>query len=191
MLSDYGCWRIHKAVVAHFTSKKYDIFEYRGRTTADSEEHFKKSRAKGIFKIVAREVASVREATEFFLANIIYTGEDQIFEIDVAKDRYIRWLKEKESLTFFMSEQISNLPGDCMDGNPPKLFEMLVRGGVSPQTVFALDRELHFLHSWEKNYFGIGNYPTVISKLGKFLRYNDTKLKKVISEKFDNETISV
>lgn len=183
-MNGYQIWKIHRAVKMHFTSK-YDLFLYNGRFRRDGKETYDKINQRFVYEFLSTKFERSYDAVEFFLSNIIYTSSDQAFSIN-SWDNYKQWIREKESLTKFITDDLEklNLDTDLMDDVLPPLLKYIVGGKIMPQTAVAIDANIPFLADWKhKVYFGFDDTVLKLTKLSKFCKYNDQLITQCIQEK--------
>jgi hypothetical protein len=181
----YAAWKLHRAVSLHLTTLNYDLFEHRGRTRNTSRLSWEKFNAKFAFEGVAKEFSKPNDAVQFFIANIVYSQKDDVYDQSISWDNYQKWTRDKESLTRFISDDISklSLPADLegIDGKPPRLLIGYVTGNILPQTAVAINKKHQFIDSWlEKDYFGLQRYSVIIKKLDRFVKYNPDIINQLI-----------
>jgi hypothetical protein len=186
-MDGYTAWKLHRAVSFHLLQKKYDLFEHNGRTKHSSLDCYLKQRDNKMFEIMAKSFTKPNDIVQFFVANIVYTGKDITYDLATCWENYLKWVKNKESLTKRISDDISllDLPRDIEEGNPPRLMTMILSGKILPETAVAINRVRPFIDKWiDKDYFGCGNYPNIIKKLDSKLmsKYNTEAIKTLIEE---------
>lgn len=183
-MNGYGVWKVHRAVKMHFTSK-YDLFQYKGRFVRDGEDSFAKVRRRVQYEMISSKFERPYDCVEYFLSNIIYTSSDESFSV-TSWDNYNRWIKEKESLTKLIADNLDilDLEKDLHDDVLPTLLKYIVAGKIIPQTAVAIDENIPFLSVWKKkSYFGFDDTVLKLTKLSRFCKYNKERISSLISQK--------
>lgn len=184
MIDGFTTWKLHRAIKLHLLTKGYDVFKLKGHVKGMTHEKFLKQRDKKIFELIGKQFQKPQDAVQFFVANIAYSGKDEIYDTTMAWENYLLWMKHKESLTKLICDDIEmlNLETD-LEGNPPRLLQGLLGGKILPETAVAINRYKPFIDDWNaKDYFGIGNWGIIIKKLDKFVKFNESTVKDKIME---------
>lgn len=186
-MDGHALWRLHRAVKLHLTTPAYDIVQSRGQTRNTSVERYRLSREKFIFENLSRHLKTPGEAINFFVANVVYTLDDQVFDNAIAWDNYARWTRERESLTYIVRCDLDNFALDKLDGHPPKILQELVQGKIHIQTIVVLNRVYNFIDAWiAQDYFTFNRWCTIIKKLDNYVKCDVEKLKIYLQ---DHETV--
>lgn len=184
-MNGFQVWRLHRALKMHFTTRKYDLFQYNGRFYGDDEIMFKKLNHKMLYEMMSVKFENPHQAVEFFLSNLLYTRADEAFTLH-AWDNYKRWIREKESLTKLIADDLGglDLSTDLHDDVLPKLLKLIVGGKIMPQTAVAIDAVIPFLADWDaKVYFGHEESVLKLIKLKRFVKYNTELIAQLIVKK--------
>lgn len=184
-MNGHQLWKIHRAVSMHFTDKNYDLFKYNGRFNRDDEGAFRKISRRNTYEFMSSKFDRPYDSVEYFVSNLIYTASDEAFTAS-AGDNYKRWVKEKESLTKLISDDLDKLDFgvDLHDDTLPNLLKMIVSNKIMPQTAVALDEVVPFLNEWDlKVYFGFHQNVLKLTKLSRFCKYNKPRIQSLILEK--------
>ena len=186
-MDGFHCWKLHRGVVLHFTVEKYCIIESRANSKHTTIDRYVNCREKYIFENIARHIDTPNKALNFFISNIIYTGNDQVYDTVRCWDNYSKWIKEKESLTQLIMDDLVNFKQDDLFGSPPKLLSKIISGEILPQTCTALNRILPFLDRWiQEDHFTFKKRCLMLKKLDPFVKCNLEKIKKDLVEDFDS-----
>jgi hypothetical protein len=182
-MDGYRCWKLHRGVVLHLTVEKYCIIESRAQSKHTTIERYMNCREKYVFENVARHIDTPNKALNLFISNIIYTGNDQIFDSMRCWDNYARWIKEKESLTQLIIDDLVGFDLSDLQGYPSKLLSGVISGKVLPQTCTALNRIIPFLDRWiHEDHFTFGRRCVMMKKLEPFVKCNMDKIKSNLIE---------
>ena len=187
-MDGYSVWKIHRAVSLHLNTLKYDLFEHNGRVKNSSVDVYNKQNTKRVYEGISRHLNKPFDAVQFFLGNMIYTPDDMTLNQSVSWEYYTKYLKHKESLTKFISDDIQtiDLETDIIrtDDTIPELLNGVIAGRYIPQTVIALNRHMNFIDSWlAKDYFGFQKYVVKLKKLDRFVKYNEPRIDVLLKEK--------
>jgi hypothetical protein len=182
-MNGHQVWKIHRAVKMHLTSD-YDLFKYSGRFVRDGEEYYQKINRKKMYEILSSKLTRPFDAVEFFLSNLVYTTGDQAFTI-FEWDNYKRWIRQKESLTKLICDDISNLDleNDLLDDFIPGLLRSIISEKIMPQTAVAIDGVIPILDDWKKKvYFGADSTVLKLIKLKPFCKFKLDRVELMIRE---------
>jgi hypothetical protein len=176
-------WKLHRAVKLHLLTDKYDVFENKGHVKHVSLEKFLQQNDRKLFELLGKQFKTPQESIQFFVANIAYSGKDEMYDTAMAWENYLLWMKHKESLTKLILDDLEllNLNSD-LSGNPPRLLQGILAGKILPETASVINRYKKFIPDWKKNtYFGAGNWPIIIQKLDKFVgKFNESAIADAI-----------
>lgn len=183
-MEGYDAWKLHRAIKFHLLNIRYDLFAHEGRTSNSSIDDFLKQRDRQIFEFIGSQFTRSIDIVQFFVANIAYTGNDSVHESGVAWENYLLWMKNKESLTKVITDDLDRIDvNNDIKGNPPKLLSMILARKITPETAVAINRVHPFVDEWlEKQYFGAGNWPVIIKKMDRFVKYNEERIKDLICQ---------
>lgn len=184
-MDGYTAWKLHRAIKMHLLTSAYDLFEHNGRTKNSSLDHFLKRSDRDVFEMIGRQFTRTNDAVQFFIANIAYTGKDSVYESSESWELYLQWMKHKESLTKMISDDLEKIDvQNDIKGNPPKLLSQILARRILPETAVAINRVCPFIDSWlENDYFGVGNWPIILKKMDRFVKYDTTKIEMLIGQK--------
>jgi hypothetical protein len=188
-MDGFQCWRIHRAVVLHLTSLKYDMVAQRGNVKGTSPDRFAALNSRYIFQNIARNLRVPNEAVHFFISNIVYSNTDDVYDSVRSWENYSRWIKEREMTTQLILDDLDSFQFEHLEGNPPELLKNIVAGTKSIHTAVAINRYHPFIDQWIKNdYFTFNRKCIIIKKLDKFVKYKEDKISIALLEK-ENETV--
>lgn len=188
-MNGFQCWKIHRAVVLHLTTLKYNMVEQRGNVKGTSLERFMTLNARYIFENIAKNLKVPNDAVHFFISNIVYSSTDDIYDTIKSWENYSRWIKEREMTTQLILDDLDSFEFNHLEGNPPELLKDIVSGTKSIHTAIAVNRHKPFIDKWiQDDYFTFNKKCIIIKKLDKFVKFNGNKISSVLFEK-ENETV--
>ena len=179
-------YRTYLAMKLHFSSPKFDFFQYDGKVNA-KEETYQKRNDFYFFETIARKYND-QEIKEFMLASFVEAKDPtKVWIGDIkrsGKDLWLVWAKRQQSLSYTVSEDLDRLGDflsqrgntfndlfDTHEGHPP-LLKSFVRGDIVLETLIILDMILGFIKVWDKKLkdplweqlsFKIKNYKSFLS----------------------------
>jgi|DEB0MinimDraft_10_1074344.scaffolds.fasta_scaffold20163_3 hypothetical protein len=192
----FDAYKTYLALKQHFTSS-YDYFKYNGKVKAKIES-FLKRKDKFFFRKLQKKY-SKDELVEFFVSNFIINGDNWIGSLvsQESEDNYATWRKNKESISYNYSNELSLLYDYCLsndiscnqlvlveDGNHPILLRLLLQNKISLETVIILDSILGFTRYWNAKLDDIiwDEKKKLIQNYKSFVQYDFEKCKKLTKE---------
>ena len=192
----FDAYKTFRALKQHFTSS-YDYFKYNGKVKAKIES-FLKRKDKFFFRKLQKKY-SKDELVEFFVSNFIINGDNWIGSLvsQESEDNYATWRKNKESISYNYSNELSLLYDYCLsndiscnqlvlveDCNHPILLRLLLQNKISLETVIILDDILRFTRYWNAKLDDIiwDEKKRLIYKYRSFIQYDLDKCKKLTKE---------
>jgi hypothetical protein len=192
----FDAYKTYLALKQHFTSS-YDYFKYNGKVKAKIES-FLKRKDKFFFRKLQKKY-SKDELVEFFVSNFIINGDNWIGSLvsQESEDNYATWRKNKESISYNYSNELSLLYDYCLsndiscnqlvlveDGNHPILLRLLLQNKISLETVIILDDILRFTRYWNAKLDDIiwDEKKKLIQNYKSFVQYDFEKCKKLTKE---------
>jgi hypothetical protein len=189
----FDAYKTYLALKQHFTSS-YDYFKYNGKVKAKIES-FLKRKDKFFFRKLQKKY-SKDELVEFFVSNFIINGDNWIGSLvsQESEDNYATWRKNKESISYNYSNELSLLYDYCLsndiscnqlvlveDGNHPILLRLLLQNKISLETVIILDSILGFTRYWNAKLDDIiwDEKKKLIQNYKSFVQYDFEKCKKL------------
>lgn len=189
-MTPYTIYRLYLAIKLHFTVKSYDVFVNNGSIRGPSEEEFNKKGLRYRFNVLSNQLSSKRDAIEYFVSCYAY-GVD-VFNSDDADASYAKWKKHKEMTTQLILDDIDqlNLPAD-ISGTTCKLQSLISGKSINIETGVALNNKYKFADEWVKSNFVYAELGSKIMKLTKFVKFNEDKVNKFISNHEHQETTTI
>ena len=191
-MDSFEAYKTYVAIKNHFTSKTYDYFKYNGATKA-SRATFEKRNDKFFFNRLAKH----RDIVGYLVANFVYGNKvswvGDFLNSDASEQHYLKYLKNKESLTYIYKEDLNMLDVEfndnftCVDGQHPKLLKLYLQGEVNIETLVVLDDLLSFSRKWTRRIEEKIIWPQVnnlYKKYKPFMQYDKDKLKAITVDYF-------
>ena len=192
MITGFTLFKYDKAVKLHFTNKKYNLFDYKGKTNGVSFENFLARRDYNIYNAIARKFETDAQSIQFLVANYAYKN-DPIYNIASSDNNFITWTKRKQSITNTFKNDIDNVilvmekkSMSCMDiidnrKDIPELFKMYLQNNITVESLFILNKFLPFIDNWESTLETVwGKDLLIIKKLERFVKYNEDTIKEIL-----------
>jgi hypothetical protein len=191
-LTGYEAFCLYTGLKLHFTSS-YDFFKYNGkvRSTVDS---FDNRRDKYYFHKISRKY-NKEEFEQFLVANFLHDPSIWIGKLmdEEANERYLQYQKVIQSLSYVFENDCRELFGSVdtpnelfkTDGEHPLLLKKALRGEVSIQTVFILNKLIDFIPKWKEKIQDTivwPNYDNLLAKYSGFLMLDMTKYKLILKK---------
>ena len=194
MITGFKLFQYDKAVKLHFTNKKYNLFEYKGKTNGVTFENFLARRDYNVYNAIARKFDTDAESIQFLVANYAYKN-DPIHNIASSENNFITWNKRKQSITNTFKNDIDNMvlvmekkSMSCIDmldnkKDIPELFKVFLSGNISIETLFILNKFIPFLEKWETTLETVwGKDLLILKKLDRFVKYPDDKIRLILEQ---------
>lgn len=189
-MNGYEAYSLYQAVRLHFTSDKYNFFQYDGKTRI-SVESFQKRQDKFLFHRLARKYRE-DEIIPFLVSNFIKsenTWVKALFESE-AEENYKQWKRKTDSMSRTYTEELEKIATPenfnqlfaVDDGQYPKLLVHFLQKDISIETMVILNSVFQFLPIWEKKIEEDIIFPKLsrkISKYGAFLSIDGEKYRKL------------
>jgi len=184
MISGFRACRYWLALKLHFTTRKYDFFEYKAKVANFNEEIFLARKDNKQFERLAKKYDE--SVGEYFVANLL-VGNKNIWNtsgID-SHDVYYNWLSRKGARVYHLKKDLSR--NDIMskyalaklismeEGKTPILFDKFCSGQITPETIILLDKCMPFLNHWDIELSKTlwGNAALVLLKYRPFIQFTD------------------
>ena len=164
MMHGFDVYRTYLAMKLHFSSDKFDFFQYDGKVNAKEETYHGRNDFY-FFETVARKY-NPQEIKEYMLASFVEAENPTkvwIGDIKTAgKDRWLVWAKRQQSLAYLVEQDLDTVvkhlasTGDSFNnlfetvGGHPPLLKLYIRRDISLETLIILDMILGFMRTWDK-----------------------------------------
>ena len=192
-VTPFETYQTYLSIKNHFSSSKYDYFQYGGRSRAKVTA-FNKRKDKYWFEKTSRKYAD-NNIVDFLVSNFVTANNPSslwIGEIINSGERtYSEWSRKQQSLSYIFKEQITQLFEeytldelfDCTNGHPPILKEYLGEH-IDLETVVILEKVFEFCSQFDKKLTD-PVWETVSMKIRKyapFINIDVLQYKKVLRE---------
>jgi hypothetical protein len=194
MISGFTLFKYDKAVKLHFTNKKYNLFEYKGKTNGVTFENFLARRDYNVYNAIARKFETDAESIQFLVSNYAYQN-DPIHNIASSESNFILWNKRKQSITNTFKNDIDNMIltmekksltcSDMIDNSKdiPELFKMYLGRNITVESLFILNKFVPFIDKWESTLETVwGKDLLIIKKLERFVKFNEETIKDILEK---------
>jgi hypothetical protein len=198
-MTGFEVYKMYLALKLHFTTDRYDYFEFNGKVKA-SEKAFDKRKDAYFFKKFATKY-DYDTALSYLVSNFV---KEQCFYIkDLlstnAEKNYLNWKKYNQSLVYNFTNEIDILLNEeatfeqlfeCEKGKHPHIFKKYFANQISIETLVILNSCVRYLPTFDK----VLSDPVwkelknKILKYSPFLKLDIKKYKKIVLEKV-NERI--
>jgi hypothetical protein len=193
-VNGYDLYCTYQAIKLHFTSEKYNFFQYDGKTRV-SVEAFQKRRDKFLFHRLARKYRD-DEMVPFLVANFVHSDDSWTKSLleDQAEETYRDWRRTTDSMTKIYVEDLQKICPEpkefnnlfkVEDGQFPKLLVSFMQKEITIETMVILNNIFDFIRIWDKKISDDIIYPKMsrkIRKYGAFLNVNVDKYKQLTKE---------
>ena len=192
-MNGYDLYGLYQAIKLHFTSEKYNFFQYDGKTRV-SIDAFQKRRDKFLFHRLARKYRD-DEMVPFLVANFVHSDDNWTKSLleDEAEETYRDWKRTTDSMSKIYVEDLQKIAtketfNDLFkveDGQFPKLLVTFLQKDVTIETMVILNNIFDFIRIWDKKISDDIIYPKVsrkVRKYGAFLTVNVDKYKLLTKE---------
>ena len=193
----YGAYMLFLALRTHFTSAKYDFFQFKGKLRT-TKETYNRRHDKYFFEKLAKEY-DAEQLRDFFVANLL-NDKHYITELldDSAVENFTNYIRRRQSLSYNFTNELDRIfrhgitnPFVVNDNDYPYIVGLYLRGVISPETVIIINDYISFFSKFDKY---IGETDPIWSKISlkltkyrPFLKYDRDKFKRILKEKV-NET---
>lgn len=195
-LTGYETFCLYLALKNHFTQDKYDFFKYKGKVKVP-QDTFLRRRDRFQFEKLARKY-NADQMRDLLVANFLadksWVGD--MLE-DEAHDRYLKYVKVKQSLSYTFSNDIDLALASVPEPQElfrihkdqyPKIIELLQRQEVTLETVVILNSLVGFSEKYNTKLSGSYIWDKINVKLQKytpFVEFDKKKFAKVFKDKLD------
>ena len=192
-MNGYDLYGLYQAIKLHFSSEKYNFFQYDGKTRI-SVDAFQKRRDKFLFHRLARKYRD-DEMVPFLVANFVHSDDNWTKSLleEEAEETYRNWKRITDSMSKVYVEDLQKIAtkesfNDLFkveDGQFPKLLVAFLQKDVTIETLVILNNIFNFIQIWDKKISDDIIYPKVsrkVRKYGAFLAVNVDKYKKLTKE---------
>jgi hypothetical protein len=194
MISGFTLYKYDRAVKLHFTNKKYNLFDHKGKTNGASYETFLARRDHNLYNAIARKFETDAESIQFLVANYAYKNSP-IYNLASSDTNFVLWNKRKQSISNTFREDMDKVAlvmekkkmtcHDMIDNSDdiPELFKMYLGGNVTVESLSILNRYMPFLEQWESTLETVwGKDLIIIKKLERFVKIPEETIRSVLDK---------
>jgi hypothetical protein len=174
----------------HFTTDQYDYHKYRGKIRASFDTYRTRNDVFFFHKLAQKD-----DPEKLLMANMIVKPNIWIREIleQAGEDRYIDWLKKRDSLTRVVKEDLTKLRDVYQDnfvsvnGQHPEILRLFIQRQITLETFTILTHSAKIFDYWDANLVDKIVARDIIrlsKKYYPFLDIDQKKFKKVIKDYF-------
>jgi hypothetical protein len=198
-MNGYTFYQIYQPLQLHFTTEKYDVIKYNGKSLCSYEKFLQKP-AYGRFEMIGAKFTDRKKAGQFVIANIMYGDMDFVYgPFQDAQSVYNKWLGVRESITKKFEDDLdlmlskiesSKWFDKTPSGRNPPLLQMILKGDVLIETAIILNKEHKgFLDKWAEICDNDPYVKKVIMRYKKyvpFVKYEADKITRILQEKLES-----
>jgi len=199
VIHGFDVYKMYLAMKLHFSSPKYDFFQYEGKVNA-KEETYQQRNDFYFFETLARKYKK-EEIQELLLATFILSKDPTkvwIGDIRTAgRDRWMAFTKLQQSLNYTVEQDtesvVEHLGAERASfnslfetvGGHPTILKLYIKRRINLETLIIFDMILGFMKDWDKQltdplWEGLS---FKIKKYKPFLSINTTKYRELIRNK--------
>jgi hypothetical protein len=186
----FNCYVKYLAMKKHFTTDQYDYHKYRGKIRASFDTYRTRNDVFFFHKLAQKD-----DPEKLLMANMIVKPNIWIREIleQAGEDRYIDWLKKRDSLTRVVKEDLTKLRDVYQDnfvsvnGQHPEILRLFIQRQITLETFTILTHSAKIFDYWDANLVDKIVARDIIrlsKKYYPFLDIDQKKFKKVIKDYF-------
>ncbi len=186
----FNCYVKYLAMKKHFTTDQYDYHKYRGKIRASFDTYRTRNDVFFFHKLAQKD-----DPEKLLMANMIVKPNIWIREIleQAGEDRYIDWLKKRDSLTRVVKEDLAKLRDVYQDnfvsvnGQHPEILRLFIQRQITLETFTILVHSAKIFDYWDANLVDKIVARDIIrlsKKYYPFLDIDQKKFKKVIKDYF-------
>lgn len=142
----FTAFRIWVAVRQHFNpASSYDLFKHKN-PKCKYETYLARNDYEQFERMA--EKFTEREFLIYMVANTLYGNNDCVYDLPNGKANMAYFLKRKESASYLMAEELRRLKP--LGSDYLRMLNLLTKGGVSIETIIALNRFVPFTETIRK-----------------------------------------
>lgn len=190
MISGMVACRYWLALKLHFTTRRYDFFEHKGKIKNFDEETYLARKDFKQFERIAKKYGD--KVHEFFIANLLI-GNKSIWDnsqID-SGDVYYNWVARTSSRAYHLKKDLGRhditslsrlIEITTMVDETCELFNMFKCGSITPETIVLLDNVHPFLVEWDNvmQESVLARAALVLLKYKSFIKKDDEVLNNIL-----------
>ena len=189
-MTGYEAFILHHAVNLHF-NRSYDCWKYNFKTNVTEKTYWKRPDKFQLTKIGKR--FKTRDDIILYFASHQIAGNKYTGDMIRDEDTYTQFLKRIDSISYLFKnelEEISDVKFDKLleiEDTYPKIVQLHLEGTVSLETVCIINRLTGFINKAHKQITETILWPDLFNKISKyqsFLKFDDSKMRKIILDVF-------
>jgi hypothetical protein len=189
-MTGYEAFILHHAVNLHF-NRSYDCWKYNFKTNVTEKTYWKRPDKFQLTKIGKR--FKTRDDIILYFASHQIAGNKYTGDMIRDEDTYTQFLKRIDSISYLFKnelEEISDVKFDKLleiEDTYPKIVQLHLEGTVSLETVCIINRLTGFINKANKQITETILWPDLFNKISKyqsFLKFDDSKMRKIILDVF-------
>jgi hypothetical protein len=170
-MKGYAAFRIHRALMIHFTSASFDFLKYKGNTGNNRPSDFIKLGQQRIFyEKIEERITNAADLFGYIFVNVAHNPKiycRELSETEVCDRRYRQWKARQASSHYWIVEElkaaVSVKPGNTFSmalgayvgrsnlSQPPPVFCDWIAGKVSTEALIILDKIYGIFDEAEKH----------------------------------------
>lgn len=192
-MTPFEAYTKYLAFRSHFTRDDYDYIKYNGKVRANANS-FDTRNDKYFFHKLSKH----KDVDGFLIAHMLVGNPGKKWIRDMLQDEenhhyYAEWLKRKQSLSYIFKNDLSLMNDDynsnfaITDGGNPKMYSLMLRNRVSPETAIILNNLAPYFQYWtNKNLdpYIWGDLRKKLEKYTPFVEYDRDKFLTMVKERF-------
>lgn len=194
-MDGFEAYRYYMALKLHFTTDKYDVFQYDGKVLA-KRETFEKRNDKYLFEKMATKKKTPRNMVDFCVANFAHYNLQMMYDQSGAETIHKKWINNKEKITYLFKQDCDRIAKNSENTDPfdatsgmSVLMNLYVNGDVSIESMSILNDFDSYLDRWGNIGFIWTDQFRTIKKLSRFVKYDSEKLKLVYNDLKENTKV--
>lgn len=186
----YNCYIKYLAMKKHFSTDSYDYHKYRGKIRASFDTYRTRNDVFFFHKLAQKE-----DPEKLLMANMIVKPKVWIREVveQEGEDRYIEWVRKRDSLTRVVKDDLSKLRDVYQDnfvsvnGQHPAILTSYLQKQITLETFTILTHQAKIFDYWRDNVVDkivAGDIIRLSKKYYPFLDIDQKKFKDVVRDYF-------
>jgi|TARA_B110000438_G_scaffold303794_1_gene367466 hypothetical protein len=189
-MTGYEAFILHHAVNLHF-NRSYDCWKYNFKTNVTEKTYWKRPDKFQLTKIGKR--FKTRDDIILYFASHQIAGNKYTGDMIRDEDTYTKFLKRIDSISYLFKnelEEISDVKFDKLleiKDTYPRIIQLHLEGTVSLETVCIVNRLTGFIEKANSRISETILWPDLYNKISKyqsFLKFDDSKMRKIILDVF-------
>jgi len=186
-MSAYDSYRLYNALKLHFNSESYNYFKYHGKIRSKTVPQNQVY----IFDKLDKKYGMNLE--DFYVSNFIEDQNIWVFDLvsEECNERYVKFQKKKESLTYTFKNDIISLLDEyddlnkilLVDADFPILMRKVLQETISLETLLILNSIIKFFRMWEnkiQDEYIWKDFKMKCIKYYPFIHFDKKKFKDII-----------